>query len=630
VGIDFQPADDFPADDVGYGFDNIGDVLSLSPLLMEKYMAAAGKIMDAAIITGPSTNGPVKRFAAAEMQCTAEGGKHGDSGRLLATEGEVYTNYVCSKPGEYILRVRAFGQQAGPDPARMEIRVDGHAIRVVDVTVDESHPRVYKVRTQLPAGEKRVSAAFINDYYKPEDPEPENQDRNLVVDYLEIVGPIEPNPQPESYRRIFIRQPTPRTKDGTAREIIGNFARRAYRRPVTADEVGRLLRIFQMVEKDGGTFEAGIKLALQAVLVSPNFLFRGELQAEPDNPQSIHPVNEYALASRLSYFLWSSMPDEELFALAAKGALRKNLETEVQRMLKDPKAHALVENFADQWLQIRNLAMMTPDKEAFPEFDEELRSAMAGETERFFEFIMKQNRSILEFIDADYTFLNERLARHYGINGVKGNGFQRISLKGSQRGGLLTQASILTITSTPTRTSPVKRGKWVLENILGAPPPPPPPNVPALKEGKEAVLTGTMRQRMEQHRVDPVCASCHARMDPIGFGFENYDGIGAWRSKDGEFPIDAAGKLFSGEAFEGAGGLKTILQKRKREQFVRCLSEKMLTYALGRGLEHYDKCAVDKITKNLGRDGYRFSSLVAEVVKSVPFEKRRGETTNEK
>ncbi len=319
------------------------------------------------------------------------------------------------------------------------------------------------------------------------------------------------------------------------------------------------------------------------------------------------------------------MPDDELFAQAANGTLRKNLETEVGRMLKDPKAHALVENFADQWLQIRNLASMTPDKQTFPEFDEDLRSAMAGETERFFEHIMKENRSVLEFLDANYTFLNERLARHYGIKGVKGNDFQRVSLKGTGRGGLLTQASILTITSTPTRTSPVKRGKWVLENILGAPPPPPLPNVPVLKEGKEAKISGTMRQRMEQHRADPNCATCHARMDPIGFGLENYDGVGAWRTREGQFEIDAAGKLFTGESFNGATGLKAILLKDKREQFARCLSEKMLTYALGRGLEHYDKCAVDKITKDLARNRYRFSSLVLGVVKSAPFEMSRGE-----
>jgi hypothetical protein len=625
VGVDFQPADDFPADDVGYGFDNIGDVLSLSPMLMEKYMAAAGKIMDMAIDDAPATNGPATRFAAADMQCTAEGGKYGESGRELSTEGEVYTKFLFPKSGEYIFRVRACAQQAGPDPARMELRVDGHGVKVLDVTGDEEHPKTYEVRAQNTAGEKRVSAAFINDYYQPADPDPDNRDRNLIIKYVEIVGPIEPKPVMESYRRIFIRQPTPQTDNETTREIIGHFAMRAYRRRVRDEEVKRLFEFFQMVRKDGGTFEAGIKLALQAVLVSPNFLFRGEAQPEPGNPQAIHPIDEYALATRLSYFLWSSMPDEELFAQAANGTLRKNLKSEVGRMLKDPKAHALVENFADQWLQIRNLATMTPDKETFPEFDEDLRSAMGGETERFFDYIMQENRSILEFVDADYTFLNERLARHYGITGVKGNGFRRVSLRGTGRGGLLTQASILTITSTPTRTSPVKRGKWVLENMLGAPPPPPLPNVPVLKEGKEAKISGTMRQRMEQHRADPNCATCHARMDPIGFGLENYDGVGAWRTQEGQFAIDASGKLFSGESFDGANGLKAILLKGKRQQFARCLAEKMLTYALGRGLEHYDKCALDNITKELARNGYRFDSLVEGIVESVPFEEARGE-----
>jgi hypothetical protein len=544
---------------------------------------------------------------------------------MLYTEGEISEAVQIPKPGEYILRVKAFGQQAGPESVRMEIRVNHHAVKTELVTAVEAHPEVYETRVKLSPGEKRLSAAFVNDYYSTNDPNPENWDRNLVVNYLEIMGPMEGNQMPEPYRRIFIQQPTPQTTNEAARAIIANFARRAYRRPVTTEELGRLMEIFKMVEKDKGSFEGGIKLALQAVLVSPNFLFRGELQPEPDDPDSAHPVDDYALASRLSYFLWSSMPDEELFALAAKGRLRSELESQIKRMLKDPKAHALVENFADQWLQIRNLAAATPDREVFPEFDEDLRSAMAKETEMFFEYIMRQDRSVLEFIDADYSFLNERLARLYGIQGVTGNGFQRVSLKGSGRGGLLTEASILTITSNPTRTSPVKRGKWVLENILGAPPPPAPPNVPPLKEGKDAVAAGTLRQRMEQHRTDPVCASCHAKMDPIGFGFENYDAIGRWRTSDGKFPLDTSGELSGGEAFKNVADLKTILLKRKREQFERCLAEKMLTYALGRGLERYDKCAVDVIATKLERKHYRFSALIDEVVKSVPFETRRGE-----
>jgi len=291
-------------------------------------------------------------------------------------------------------------------------------------------------------------------------------------------------------------------------------------------------------------------------------------------------------------------------------------------MLKDSKSLALVENFAGQWLQLRNLRIATPDAKTFPDYDDTLRAAMERETEMFFTYIAKEDRSVLDFINADYTFVNERLARHYGFKGVTGEAFQRVRLRGTGRAGVLTQGAILTLTSNPTRTSPVKRGKYVLENILGTPPPPPPPDVPELKEVK---LVGTLRQRMEQHRENAMCASCHARMDPIGFGFENFDGIGAWRRKDDGFAIDPSGQLVSGENFAGATDLTGILVKKKREEFTRCLAEKMLTYALGRGLEFYDKCALDQITRGMARKSYRFSSLVTEIVKSVPFQQRRGE-----
>ena len=483
VGVTFQPAEDFPADDAGYGFDNIGDVLSLSPVLLEKYLAAAEKVL---------------------------------------------------------------------------------------------------------------AAAMLND----------------------LVSPSFANPAEEQ----------------RARKIIKDFMRRAFRRPVSEAEVERYLTLFKSANADGESFEGSVKLALEAVLVSPQFLFRGELQPEPDNPARTTPVDEYALASRLSYFLWSSMPDEELFALAGRGALRRNLEKQVKRMLKDPKADAFVENFTGQWLQLRNLKLAAPDSKQFPPFDEALRASMQKETELCFESVLREDRSVLEFLDADYTFLDQRLARLYGISGVEGEQFRRVSLKtvgdadaASARGGLLTQASILTLTSNPTRTSPVKRGKWVLENILGAPPPPPPPNVPKLEEGKKAELKGTLRQRMEQHRDDPACASCHARMDPIGFGFENYDGIGAWREREGEAAINPSGELVSGESFNGPGGLKAILLNQKRDDFVRCLTEKVLTYALGRGLEYYDQCAVDQISRKLSKEQFRFSVLVVEVVKSTPFQMRRGE-----
>ena len=409
---------------------------------------------------------------------------------------------------------------------------------------------------------------------------------------------------------------------------MAGFAKRAYRRPATQPELDRLMKLFFLADKNSENFERCIQVTLEAVLVSPHFLFRGEVQPNPDNPNAVHLIDEYALASRLSYFLWSSFPDDELFALADKKALRKNLEPQVRRMLKDAKSRALVENFAGQWLQIRNLKLVTPDYFQYPEFDEDLRDAMEQETEMFFESILREDRSILDFIDADYTFVNQRLARHYGLPDFKGDGFQRVSLKGTPRRGLLTQASVLTLTSNPTRTSPVKRGKWVLENILGTPPPPPPPEVPELSEAKEKILSGTLRQRMEQHRESPICASCHARMDPIGFGLENFNGIGEWRNQDGKFKIEPAGKLVSGESFNGPADLARILVDKKKDDFVRCLSEKMLTYALGRGVEFYDKCATDQISAAVVKNKYRFSSLILEVVSSVPFQKRRGELTS--
>jgi mono/diheme cytochrome c family protein len=481
VGVKFQPAKDFPADDVGYGFDNIGDVLSLPTLLMEKYLAAAEKI---------------------------------------------------------------------------------------------------------------IETAFKS---------------------------------PDIRKRILIAQPAGKNHKEAARKILQNFARRAFRRPVRPFELDRLISLVELAEKNGDSFETGIQLALQAVLVSPHFLFRIEMNRVPMKPTGpVRPIDDFALASRLSYFLWSSMPDEELFKLAQRGTLRKdgNLEAQVKRMLKDGKSRALVDNFAGQWLQLRNLETVNPNTGQFPTFNDALRKAMLQETELFFTAVMKEDRSILDFIDADYTFLNERLAKHYGIAGVKGDHFRRVKLTDGNRGGVLTQASILTITSNPTRTSPVKRGKWILENILGTPPPPPPPEVPELSEDKKEVLSGSLRQRMEKHRANPSCATCHQRMDPLGFGFENFDAVGAWRTKDGKFTIDPSGTLPGGKTFRGPKELKAILKAREKE-FGRCLAEKMLTYALGRGLEAFDKCAVDDIAEKLAKDRYKFTSLVLNIVKSDPFQKRR-------
>lgn len=625
MGVDFQPAEDFPADDSGYGFDNIGDVLSVPPILMEKYLAAAEKIMEAAVVSEDPAKARIKRFEAAQLPGSAPGEEVDGGSRRLAREGDIYINFNFPLAGEYALRASAYGEQFGPEPPRMTFRLGTNELKTFDVPVEAGTSAVYEVRLKVASGTNRFSASYINNLVNNTDRDRKKRgDRNLVIDHLEIAGPLDiPLPLPPvAHRRIFFRDSTPTNKTEYAREILALFATRAYRRPAKSDEVDRLVKFVQLATKQGDSFERGIQLALQAVLVSPHFLFRGELQPEPNNPKSVHPVNEYALASRLSYFLWSSMPDDELFALAAKGKLRRNLDGQVKRMLKDPKSRALVDNFAGQWLQLRNLRIATPDAKTFPDYDDALRSAMQKETETFFENIIRDDRSVLDFLDANYTFVNERLAKHYGIKSVKGDEFKRVSLKGTGRAGVLTQGAILTLTSNPTRTSPVKRGKYVLENILGTPPPPPPPDVPELKEAK---LTGTLRQRMEQHRENPSCASCHARMDPIGFGFENFDGIGAWRKKDGDAAIDPAGQLVSGETFKGSGDLASILAKSKRDEFVRCLSEKMLTYALGRGLEFYDKCALDQISEGLAKRRYRFSSLITEVVKSAPFQNRRGE-----
>jgi len=621
VGVQFHPADDFPADDVGYGFDNIGDVLSMPPILLEKYLSAAEKILNAAIVEGgPIYDGPKKRIEAETLPTTAGGSQpYGKFAFALNKEGEIYTTNHFDVAGEYILRAHAFGQQAGKEAPKLEMRLDGTAVKVFDVYAVEGRLQDYDARLQIAPGDHRLAAAYINNYVG------KDGDRNLLIDYIDVVGPISAQPYPETHRRIFFKDAAGSDEGAYAREIIGRFAKRAFRRPVTAEEVGRLVKLYEMARADGDSFERGVKVALSAVLVSPHFLFRGEIQPDPDNPRATHPINEFALASRLSYFLWSTMPDERLFELAGKNALRKNLESEVARMLKDPKAHALVENFADQWLQIRNLANVSPDRTTFPGWDDELRAAMRRETEMFFENLMHEDRSVLELLDANYSFMNERLARHYGIDGVKGSEFQKVVFKDKRRGGILTQASILTITSNPTRTSPVKRGKWILENILGSPPPPPPPNVPELSESKEAALKGSLRQRMEQHRAQPICASCHARMDPIGFGFENFDGIGAWREKDGEFQVDAGGKLLSGEDFGNAADLKKILLEKKRGEFLQCLSGKMLTFALGRGMEYYDRLSIDEIVRRTEKDRGRFSSLVLGVVKSPAFQMRRGE-----
>ena len=619
LGVDFRPAADFPADDVGYGFDNIGDVLSMSPLLMEKYLSAAERVVEQAIFTG--TPGPaVRRYVRRELKATIDSPVGRRNFRALTGNGALYVNHRFPSNTEYTFRIRAYGDQAGNEPAKMALRLDGRDLKVFDVTAEVDRPRVYQFKARIKAGNHRIAAAFINDFYDPAIKDPKHRDRNLHVQFIEVQAPAA-EALPASHRSLFIATPGDKlSKDEAARRILANFSRRAFRRPVTPQEVGRYLKLFKMADQQGEKFEQAIGVAVQGVLVSPHFLFR----IEHDHPQGgIHPISEYELATRLSYFLWSSMPDEELFALAGKGDLRKNLDAQVRRLLKDDKAKALVDNFGGQWLQWRNLKTLNPDRKTFPAFDEQLRAAMVTEAELFFEAVVKEDRSVLDFLDANFTFLNDRLARHYGIDGVYGRRFRRVALKpDSPRGGVLTMASTLTVTSNPTRTSPVKRGKWILENILNAPPPPPPPDAGELSEEKKVTESAPLRQRMEMHRHRADCVSCHARMDPLGFALENFDGIGGWRSRDGKFPVDSAGTLPTGESFKGARELKSVLKKRS-EAFSRCVAEKLLTYALGRGVEYYDKCTLDDIVAALKKNDYKFSRLVLEIVNSDPFQRRR-------
>ena len=468
---------------------------------------------------------------------------------------------------------------------------------------------------------------------------------------IALVKPAEEEPPVKLYVKLEAEGPLPlhshvflmnctadETQAEQTREIIGRLLPRAFRRPVTKDEIEAVAKFADQAVADGLQWEEGIRRAVMAILCSPKFLFRVELDDRPDSAEP-HPINEFQLASRLSYFLWSSMPDEELFELAAKGKLSANLDAQVRRMLADPKSIALVDNFAMQWLKLDPLRTHAPDREAFPKFDDSLRSSMLTETKLFLHSIIREDRSLLHLLQSDYTFLNSRLGEHYGIvdsignrrrpreielrgKPLPSNHFVRVSLKDAERGGLLTQASILTITSSPSRTSPVKRGTWVLENILGTPPPPPPPNVPELDAKQEAEPV-TLRQRLEQHRADKTCASCHAKIDPLGFAFEHYDAIGAFREKDGENDIDASGKLPDGGTIDGVVELREKLLQDK-DTFTRFLAERMLTYALGRSVEYYDRQAIDQIVSDVAKDDYKFSRLVTAIANSDPFRMRRG------
>lgn len=675
LGTDFNPTEGFPADDIGHGFDNIGDVLTISPLLMERYLEAAETIAQRVILVDPPP--PARRYLSGRFlqpnnaetpqgrfrpldpkseQAVHSGPFTADGGYLKITPDAdliLRANLYAEPQGDAPVEVALFliGQNlAAPASAEERARMLGanaaklpplQILKTFEITArDGSKPQEIEFPLHKLANINSAGVALL----KPASGEP----AKLFVEHIWTEGPLET--RPASQQMILACPPDIAPAERT-RIVLTRLLRRGYRRTPRVEEVARLTALVDATQAAGEKWEAGIQRAIEALLCSPKFLFRVELDDQPQStsppsqggagggPQAT-PIDEFHLASRLSYFLWSTMPDDELLDLAEKKQLAANLDAQVKRMLAEPRSGELVRNFTLQWLQIQRLERFAPDAALFPTFDDQLRAAMLRETELFFDSIVREDRSILQLLDADYTFLNGPLAQHYGIVDTAGNAagqnppqpggqpisgaeFRRVTLQGRRRGGLLTQASVLTVTSNPTRTSPVKRGRWVLEQILGEPPPPPPPDVPELPADEQAVKGGSLRQRLEVHRKNVTCANCHARMDPIGFALENFDAIGRYRTQDGEFPVDASGEFADGTKFAGPEDLKSIVAA-KREQFARCLTEKLLTYALGRGVEYYDRRAVDKIVQELAAADYKFSALATGIARSDPFRMRRG------
>jgi hypothetical protein len=694
LSVSIRAADEFPVDDSGYGFDNVGDVLTVSPMLMEKYLAAAARVSQLAIYGSPLPDKPTRLIRllnrrspdvndvadssyGVPLPYSMRGAMYGSwdfpanaeyefrlrianfrGGDVVVTSNNGTSNSgpgrgrgqglgAGAQPGSpggrrggrapltaEQIRAREEAARTAAPPRKLILGVDGVPVitEVVEGTTSFGYDRgEFTARFSVKAGSHMLRASFpeLADLADPRQNINPDQRRGLFVDYLDIVGPFNASKEPPaSYRKVFTCDHGPgQHTDECARKALASVMRRAYRRPVTPAEIESKYKLAAMARKEGESIEEGVRLALQAILVSPDFLFH--IECDPKTPArntaAAHPVSDHEFASRLSYFLWASMPDEELSRLADQGRLRQAevLQQQVRRMMADVKASNLVDNFAAQWLQLRNLGRTKPDPQRFPTVDDELLDNMRKETSLFVGAIIKEDRSVLDFLDAPFTFVNGILARHYGIPGVSGEEFQRVILDGEKRGGILTQGAILAVSSYPTRTSPPVRGKWVLENLLGTAPPPPPPDVPVLNEANLG-KTVSLRQRMEQHRKDTSCAVCHDQMDPIGFGLESYDAVGAWRDRDGDVPIDTSGVLPDGKSFRGAKDLKQILRGQS-VAFTRNFTEKLLTFALGRGLETYDRHTVEDIVRKVGQNNYRFSTLVIEIINSKPFGMRSGE-----
>ena len=659
-----------PADDIDRnGFDNMAAVLTVSPALMERYLSAARKIARPAV--GETPRVPAARNCYVPILLRQDD-RMGDD-LPFGSRGGVGVRHFFPVEGRYDLEIRLHRNYVNyvrglGTRHELQVRLDGALVQTFIFGGEEPEgvqaPASYagnqfgdpaweeymlfadsnlRLRFQAKAGPHVVAASFVRKFAEPEgvlQPRQsvfasavnEMRDGNAAVERLAITGPYEsrgPGDTP-SRRRLFVCRPASDAtsdEEACARRILSSLARLAYRRPVEPADVNTLMDFYR-AGRAGAGFDGGIQLALERLLISPDFLFRIERDPADITPGETYELNALDLASRLSFFLWSSIPDAELLEVAERGALRdpEVLAQQARRMLGDSRAKALVRNFAGQWLYLRNLRSVVPDAAAFPEWDENLRKAFRQETELFFESMIRDDRNVLDLLSADYTFANERLAAHYGIPGVYGSHFRRVRLDGElaeRRGGILGHGSLLTVTSYPNRTSPVLRGKWLLTNILGTPPPPPPADVPDLPDRGEGGQAATVRDRLARHREDPACAACHAPMDPLGLALENYDAVGKWRTAgEAGLPLDASGLLPDGTRFDGPRGLRTILLKRRR-QFVGAVTEKLLAYALGRSLEHYDRSSVRGITAAADADDYRWSSIIVGIVQSTPFRMRR-------
>jgi hypothetical protein len=638
-----------PADDESNGFDNIAEVLRVSPSLLEAYLSASREV--SALAVGDPKTRPVSEIVQVPPDLAQsehiEGLPLGTRGGIL-----IHHNFPLNADYEFsvvILR-NIVGYVTGMEfPHQLEISVDGKRVfiapvggkadlEMVDTNLalagDTLDARL-KTKVHVDAGPHDVAVAFLRrDSAESDEPlQPFTRDLDLqnmngipLIDHVQITGPFNatgPGDTP-SRHRIFVCTPANAAQEiPCAKRILGTLARRAYRRPVTDADMETLLTFYQS-GRNHGDFQSGIESALRLILASPKFLFRSEPDPANIAAGSVYRVSDLDLASRLSFFLWSSIPDDELLNVAAAGKLKQPavLDREVRRMLADPKAEALVNNFAEQWLFLRNVASVSPDQATFPNFDDNLREGFRRETELFFDSIVKEDRDVMDLLTADYTFVNERLAKHYDIPGVYGSQFRRVTIPNPARRGLLGQGSILSVTSYPTRTSPVLRGKWIMENIMGTPPPAPPPNVPALKDQAQGGKVLSIRQLMEEHRKNPPCSTCHKVMDPLGFSLENFNAVGEYRTKDASGPIDASGQLADGTKINGIVELREALLKHP-DYFVGTLTEKLLTYALGRPLEYYDMPVVRGIVAGAAKNDYRFSSLVMGIVRCEPFEMKR-------